>query len=110
MSRARRLVLFHQRSTHGAAGIGCSSAEQSLPDANSKVCSRAGRPFRLHAKTIRSPARASASGRTISGRCSAVEVGRDRPRVEQALAVVDAVVPRQFERLALERHVLGETC
>ena len=70
-------------------------------------------PLPIHDKTIRSPARASASGRTIGGRCSVDnpmrQVGRDRTRVEQAFAVVDAVVPRQFERLALEGHVLGET-
>ena len=69
-------------------------------------------PIRFHAKTIRSPARASTSGRTIGGRCSVDNtlrrMGRDRPRVEQALAVVDAVVPRLFERLPLERHVFGE--
>ena len=79
------------------------------------VMGMAGRaaPFRFHDKTIRSPARASASGRTIGGRCSVDnpmrQVGRDRTRVEQAFAVVDAEVPRQFERQTLQGHVSGET-
>src|SRR5262245_8181341 len=88
------------------------------PDAG---CASGGPAFLLAARTVvlsaeyrcRVPARASAPGLTIAGRYSVDnpmrQIGRNRPRVEQALAVVNAVVPRQFERLPLEGHVLGQT-